>query len=207
MRKSISTAEVILAALHARMLGVHTMLIGRVEVVHATARKVDVRPVMLRVLQDEDGDLQTEELPILPQVPIGALRAGNARIDMPVAVGCWVCVLVFEDNPGKWLAQGGVGVSPGDVERHGLTGSVAVPLLYPDPQTKTLPALSATDIVLAITGGPQLRVTPSAVQVVGDLLVTGDVQAGTLTVPTTRSLLTHTHNTAMGPSGPPNPAP
>jgi hypothetical protein len=209
VKANVSTADVLAAAFAARMGQLHTMAVGRVEAVNATARKVDVRLAMLRVLQDEEGGLQTEELPMLRQVPIGALRAGAARIDMPVAAGCWVCVMFFEDNIGKWLAQGGVSVSPGDVERHGLTGAVAVPLLYPDPETKTLPSLSATDIVLAIDDGPELRVTPDQVEVIGDLVVSGAVTAaGQVTAmaeTTPVNLSTHLHNTAMGPSGPPNP--
>jgi phage baseplate assembly protein V len=41
------------------------------------------------------------------------------------------------------------------------------------------------------------------VKVVGQLSVTGDVQAGTLTPATMRSLLLHLHPTAMGPAGAP----
>lgn len=207
--RTVTTADVISAAIAARMAAVHTMIVGRVERVHAAARKVDVKPSMLRVLQTADGGLVTEALPILQQVPIGALRAGNARIDMPITVGCWVVVLCFEENIGKWLTAGGVDVSPGDVERHGLTGAVAVPLLYPDTQTSSLPALSATDIVIAIAGGPELRLTPSAVEVTGNLIVSGSVAAGgqvtAMAETTPVGLTTHLHNTAMGPSGPPNP--
>jgi len=210
MSRSVSTAEVIGAAIDARMASVHTMLIGRVERVHAAARKVDVQPATQRVVQTVSGGLLTDTLPLLQQVPIGALRAGAARIDMPITVGCWVCVLFFEDNVGKWLNAGGVQVSPGDVERHGLTGAVAVPLLYPDPETRELPALSATDIVIAIDGGPELRLTPSAVEVTGNLIVTGSVSAGGQVTAMAETapvgLATHVHNTAMGPSGPPNPS-
>lgn len=198
-------AEVLIAAIDARMSDVHTALVGRVEAVNLTTRKVDVRPAMMRVLETEEGETLTEQLPVLPQVPLGQLRAGAARIDMPVQVGQWVVVIFFEQNVGKWLASGGVGVSPGDVERHGLTGAVAIPLLYPDAPTRELPALSPTDVVVAIDGGPQLRVTPTAVMVIGDLLVTGEVTA--LSDGAAVSLSTHTHNTAMGPSGPPNPDP
>lgn len=213
MRRDVSLADVLHAAIDARMTDVHTALVGRVEAVNLAARKVDVRPSMLRVLEDEEGELLTEALPLLPQVPLGQLRAGAARIDMPVQPGCWVVVVFFEQNIGKWLAAGGTEVSPSDVERHGLTGAVAIPLLYPDPETKTLPALSATDIVLSIAGGPELRVTPDAVVVTGDLVVSGSVEAGAevtagaATPATVRNLLTHTHGTAMGPSGPPLPEP
>jgi phage baseplate assembly protein V len=48
--------------------------------------------------------------------------------------------------------------------------------------------------------------TPTAtVTIEGALLVTGDVSAGTATPATTRSLLTHPHGTAMGPTSPPLP--
>jgi Phage protein Gp138 N-terminal domain len=209
VKRQVSLTEVLSAALDTRMLDVHTAIVGRVEQINLTTRKVDVRPAMQRVLQGPDGELSAELLPILPQVPLGALRAGNARIEVPVQVGHWVVVLFFEDNVGKWLAQGGVGVSPGDVERHGMTGAVAVPLLYPDTETNTLPPLSATDIVLAIDGGPELHVTPTTVTVIGNLVVSGSVSAAgqvtAMSATTPVGLSTHLHNTAMGPSGPPNP--
>lgn len=204
MKQNVTLAEVIQTAIESRLLDLHTAIVARVEAVDAAARKVDVRPVMMRVLRDEEGGLSTEQLPLLPQVPLGALRAGAARVDMPVQPGNWVVVLFFEENVGKWIAQGGVSVSPGDVERHGLTGAVAIPLLYPDADTSSLPALSATDIVLAITGGAQLRVTPTKIVVTGDLEVSGEVTALAGGV-TAIKLSTHTHNTAMGPSGVPNP--
>jgi hypothetical protein len=208
VKRQVSLTEVLSAALDTRMLDVHTAIVGRVEQVNLTTRRVDVRPAMQRVLQGPDGELSTELLPVLPQVPLGALRAGSARIEVPVQVGHWVVVLFFEDNVGKWLAQGGVGVSPGDVERHGMTGAVAVPILYPDTERPSEP-LSATDIVLAIDGGPALRVTPTTVNVIGNLVVSGSVSAaGQVTAmadTTPVGLSTHLHNTAMGPSGPPNP--
>lgn len=155
MKRQVSLAEVLTAALDARMMDVHTAIIGRVEQVHLATRKVDVRPAMRRVLQGPDGELSTELLPILPQVPLGALRAGSARIEVPVQPGHWVVVMFFEDNVGKWLAQGGVGVSPGDVERHGLTGAVAVPILYPDTEKPAEP-LDPLNVVIRSGGGSVL---------------------------------------------------
>jgi hypothetical protein len=155
MKREVSTAEVITAALDARMGDVHTAMVGRVESVNLAARKVDVRPSMARVLRDAEGRLSTELLPVLPQVPLGALRAGSARIDMPVQPGHWVVVLFFEDNVGKWLTAGGVGVSPGDVERHGLTGAVAIPMLYPDTERPAEP-LDPLNVVVRSGAGQVL---------------------------------------------------
>jgi len=46
--------------------------------------------------------------------------------------------------------------------------------------------------------------TPTAtVTIEGSLLVTGDVAAGSAAPATTRTLLTHTHGTALGPTSPP----
>lgn len=155
MKREISLAEVLTAALDARMANLHTAVVGRVESVNLVARKVDVRPAMLRVLMTEDGDKVTEALPVIQGVPLGTLRAGAARIDMPVQAGHWVVVLFFEDNVGKWLAQGGVGVSPGDVERHGLTGAVAIPILYPDTERPAEP-LDPLNVVIRSGAGALL---------------------------------------------------
>jgi len=202
MNPNPELADVIDAAIDARLLDVHTAAIGRVERVYAATRKIDVRLAFKRTLQTDEGDVATETMPVLQQVPIGALRAGAARIELPIAVGHWVVLVFFGDNVGRRIAGGGVDLETGDVERHGLTGAVAIPLVYPDTE-KPGTALAADAIVLAM-GSTVMRVSSSGVEITGALTVTGDVVAGKSAVPTTeRSLLGHLHPTGMGPSSAP----
>jgi hypothetical protein len=205
MNPDPSLADVMEAAIDARLMDVHTTTIGRVERVHTATRKVDVRAVFKRVLQTDEGELVSESLPLIQQIPLGAFRAGGARIELPVAVGTWVVLVFFSDNIGKWIAQGGVDIESGDVERHGLTGAVAIPLLYPDTDQPAAP-LSQTEIVVAM-GATVMRVSAAGVHVTGNLTVTGDVTAGAAAPLTTRTLLTHVHLTGMGPSDPPSTPP
>lgn len=201
MNPAPELADVIDAAIDARLLDVHTAAIGRVEKVHAATRKVDVRLAFKRTLQTDEGEVATETMPVLQQVPIGALRAGSARVEMPIAKGNWVVLVFFGDNVGKWVAGGGVDLETGDIERHGLTGAVAIPLLYPDTE-KPSSALASDAIVLAM-GSTVMRVSAAGVEITGKLTVSADVVAGAALAANERSLLGHLHPTGMGPSSAP----
>lgn len=201
----VALRDVLRAYVDARLLDVHTALIGKVVAVYPQTRKLDVQPACRRTVRDvTDGSILTEALPMLPHVPLGALRAGHARIDLPVNVGDWVVVIVPQDNIGKWQARGGVDIETGDIERHGLTGSFALPLLYPDNEPLPGP-LSQTEIVMAL-GPTELRVGPAGVNITGPLTVTGEIT--TLASPLGPVALSpHTHYTPMGETGVANPVP
>lgn len=132
MKQELTLAEVLAAAHEAAAHRLHTVLPGKVLQVYADTRRVDVQLVFRGFYRTEEGDLVDEQLPMIPHVPIGFLRAGGLRIEVPVKVGDWVTLLFYEWNIGEWLAGGQTDISPGDVERHGLTGAVALPILFPD---------------------------------------------------------------------------
>lgn len=160
MKEQVLQHEVVLAGMESVMLNLHALLICRVEKVYPAQRRVDAKPVYLRMLRTEDEQLVTESLPVLQYVALGALRAGTARIEVPVNAGDWVCVFCFDDNIGKWLTAGGVDVTPDDLERHGLSGAVAMPWLFPDTQAPSEP-LDQTNIVIGFDGGAKLALQGS----------------------------------------------
>jgi hypothetical protein len=209
------------SALTASMLsGVHTCMPAEVMRVHegGTHKRqfVDVLPSLQRQARDEDGVLIDEVLPIVTMVPVGYMQGGGFFISVPLAIGDIVLLVFAERSLDHWIEtarkRSQRAVIPGDVGTHTLEGAIALPC-GPAPRADLLEGVDAADLVIARQGGPELRVTPGGiVKVVGNLEVTGSIKAagevyGKAGTPGERALTTHTHNTAMGPSGPPNPAP
>lgn len=111
---------------------------------------------------------------------------------LPGAEGVLLCVGGHRGHP---LA---VGVSNRDARPTGLQpGETGVYSVGDEGGLKILLKADGS-IELTPTGTPLPKV-----KIVGTLEVTGDVKAGTLTGPTTRSLLLHPHGTPMGPTTPP----
>jgi Phage protein Gp138 N-terminal domain len=206
-----SILEVQNAFMRAAFSELHTCMPAEIVRVHEGAHKrqfVDVLPGLQRQVYGEDGELVDEALPIVPMVPVGYLQGGGFFISVPLQAGDIVLLVCAERSLDHWLETAKKGsrraVVPGDVGTHTLEGAVALPC-GPAPRAELLEGVDAADLVIARVGGPELRITPDGiVRVVGDLQVTGEIiaRAGT---PAQVSVATHLHNTAMGPSGPPNP--
>jgi hypothetical protein len=210
----------LISAVVSSMLGnVHTCMPGEVMRVFSDAANkrqfVDVLPSLQRAAFDELGLPVNETLPIVPMVPVAYPQGGGFFISVPLSVGDFVLLLFAERSIDQWLQiahkKGQRAVDPGDVGLHPLEGAIALPC-GPAPRPELLDGIDAQDLVIAKVGGPQLRVQhDGTIKVVGDLAVTGsisadgEVYAGAASPTSTRALTTHTHNTAMGPSGPPNP--
>lgn len=151
-----SDAEVIRDAIEARLLDVWTAMIGRVQSYDATKQVADILPVVRRPLSSADGDIEHEDLPVLPNVPVLQPRAGGFFIHLPVMVGDTVLVIFTSDSFQMWRETGSV-VNPGDLRRHSLTNAIAIPGIFPNAQPLTdapLPGMSTTE---AVFGGGVYR--------------------------------------------------
>lgn len=162
MSEDVTEAEVAMAAIDSRWLDLHKAGPARVESYNASANTVTVTPVLWRQIPTDDGDYVAEALPQIPDVKIAWPRAGGFAITFPIQPGDFV-MLVFGDAPlGAWRQNGQPG-DPGDPERHGLSGAMAIPGVYPDKQNITSP--STTNMVLGKIGtaAAQIEITPTGV--------------------------------------------
>jgi hypothetical protein len=91
--RSPELAEVIKQAIEDRLVDVHTMLPGRIDAYDSATQKADVEPLIKRLQSTVDGEL-SEELPVIPGVPVVFPRAGGFKLTMPVSKGDR-CMLVF----------------------------------------------------------------------------------------------------------------
>lgn len=164
MSEDVTEAEVITAALDSRWLDLHKAGPGRVESYDAAANTVTVTPVIWRQIPTDDGDYVAEALPQIPDVKIAWPRAGGFGITLPIQKGDFVLLLFCDAPLGAWRQTGQPG-DPGDPERHGLSGAVAIPGVYPDKQNIASP--STTNMVVGRLGTPaaQIEITPLGVNV------------------------------------------
>src|SRR5574342_4931 len=142
-------AEVIRAALDAQSRALRVALPGRVTAYNASRESVDVQPQLRDVLETEDGDLVTENLPIIPDVPVcwPSGLGGTAFMTFPLAAGDPVLLVCCDYDPGLWRSTGQPG-TPGDLRIHRLGHAVAYPGLRADGELLGAGKRDATHVVI-----------------------------------------------------------
>lgn len=163
--RSPDMADIIRQAIEDRLAEVHVMLPGRIDAYDADLQKADVEPLIKRLQETVDGEL-SEDLPVIPGVPVVFPRAGGFKITMPVAKGDR-CVLVFCERSIETYqtGQGRRGddttlinqTDPGTFEMHNLSDPVCLLGWYNDAEALS-PAPDANDMVIGEHGGPVIHI-------------------------------------------------
>lgn len=120
-------ADVLDTAVNTRLSALHFSFPARVESYDASQQRASVQPLVLQGFIGEDGERQTERLPVVPDVPIMFPRSGPFAMTWPVAVGSLVWVVVANCSIGRYLQGTGGEVDPGVDQRQALTDAVAFP--------------------------------------------------------------------------------
>lgn len=123
--RDASIADVVRVALDAKAADLRVSMPGEIVSFDDATQLAEVRPLLRESHEGEDGAEITEELPVIPNVPVHMYGAGDLVLTFPVAAGD-PCLLVFTDRSlDLWLERGSV-VDPIDVRRHDLTDAVAL---------------------------------------------------------------------------------
>lgn len=128
---------------------------GRVESYDVALQVADVKPQLLRVARDEDGERVPEDLPVIPSVPVIFPGGGGHFITFPIATGDFGMLLFGEYAIDRWRVAGEA-VDPGDERRHGLSGAVFLPGLRTRAGTNA--DADGTNLALGKEGGFVLHV-------------------------------------------------
>jgi hypothetical protein len=184
-------SEVIRDAIIARLAEVMTCTVGRIKVYDPKSQTAEIVLVMRRPFNIGADEVQFEDLPVLPNVPILWPRTGSAFIHLPLMAGDHVLVVFTHDNIGAWRATGSVS-EPDDLRRHGLGSAVAIPGIAPDLEPLTDAPLPGMDPTEAVLGGGVFRVgsKTGAVPVALAPIVAAFITA----------FNAHTHGTGVGPT-------
>lgn len=157
-------ADVIRQAIEDRLAELHVMLPGRIDRYDATTQKADVEPLIKRLQKTADGEI-SEELPVIPGVPVAFPRAGGFKITFPVEAGDR-CTLVFceRSTENYQTGNGRRGdnnalirqTDPDNFSVHDLTDAVCFLGWYNDAEA--LSPTDSTDMVLGEEGGPVIHI-------------------------------------------------
>jgi hypothetical protein len=157
-------SEVIKAAIDAQMRELFVALPGQVVVYNAIKQEVDVRPLLQRAFVDEDGNDDTDELPIVTSVPVMFPRAGGHFLSLPITVGDNVLLLFCDRSIDSYMSSTGtVSIDPVDFREHDLTDAVALPGFFPNPRAIT--DIITTDGVFGKEKGAQVRSKGTTIEV------------------------------------------
>lgn len=154
MSRQPSLAEVISSAIESRLLDVHVSVPGRIQSYDSARQVADVLPMIRRAIDSEEGRTVHEQLPVIPNVPVGWPRGGGYGLQFPISKGDHVWLVFSESSYAQWRATGDLS-DPGDLRRHDISYPVALPCISPDSQT--LP--SAAHALLSVPGGGKLVVS------------------------------------------------
>jgi hypothetical protein len=151
--QTVELADVLNAAMDARLQGVFTAMPGTVQSYDATKQAADVQPQVKTGYISEGGDRAVERVPVVPHVPVVFPGSGKFSITWPLQPGDTGLLIFCNCSIDRWLAVGGE-VDPADDRRHCIADAVFIPGLRPfsSPVTPT----PATDAM--VLSGDDIRI-------------------------------------------------
>lgn len=130
-----------------------TAMPGKITAYDPKNQKVDVQPMINRLIKTEDGEDFKEEFPILPDVPVYFPRSGGFSITLPIAVGDFVLLVFNQRSIDEYVSgDGSSPVDPDDFRLQDMNDAVALPGFF--PYSKALSRNADTeDMVLGHNSG------------------------------------------------------
>lgn len=200
-----SLADVINTGLTGLSLGMRVMLPGKIQKLSNDRKKADIEPLIRSRFINYSGEQQVEDFPIVPDVPMCNLQAGEFFISMPVNVGDHVMMIFCDRSLDLFLSSDGEVTDPLDVRTHDLTDAIAIPCLY--PFSSMVGNTSSTNIVIGKDGGSQIHVKSGEVALGSEtpsdaVALASKVQAALDSIVNTFNTHTHTSSSPGNPTSP-----
>lgn len=193
--------------LDGRQSSMWTALPCIVQSVDLAKMTIEAQPAIQGSMEDEQGNVTVVNYPLLLDVPILFPSAGGFTLTMPIVAGDEVLVVFASRCIDSWWQNGGFNNVPMETRMHDLSDGFAIPGIFSQP--KVLTGVSATTAQLRTTDGTvYLEVTTTGVNIVGDLNVTGKINATDEIKSGLTPLTTHVHTGVTpggGDTGPPFP--
>ena len=156
-------AQIIAEAIDDRLIDLHVSLPGRIQSYDAITQTATIEIMVGRLLENTDGVLTSEELPVLQNVPVVFPKTSKYLLSFPIEEGDTGDVIFAESSIGQWRATGAVS-APEDVGRCTLSGAKFYPGLTVDDDALTDEL--TRHAVFGRRNGVQLRVDDVSVQAV-----------------------------------------
>ena len=184
-------------AIRAHMALAHTVIPGVVKSYDATTQTATVQPSIQFKRRDGEGVIQNYTPDPIADVPVAFPGAGAYSITWPLAAGDLVTLVFAERSITEWKATGGTSVEAQDTRRFDLTDAIAIPALR--SPASPIPAAGYAAGVLVVRSA-EIRLGSSAA---AQFVALANLVLDRLTAIVT-GYNTHTHTSAVGPTGPPN---
>jgi hypothetical protein len=196
MSRTPTLAEVLKAALEARIAEIHVSLPAKIVRYDASKQLIDAQPLVKGRYVDENDVEQAYSLPVITNVPVCFPSGGGFRITFPLKVGDTVCLLFSERSLDTWLSQGGE-VDELDYRDHSLNDAQA--FLGLRPFNAPLKSAPTDRMAMGNDGGVTIEITGSEIRLGG--AATGVVKFADMKI----AYDTHTHISAAPgmPTSPP----
>lgn len=195
--------------LDGRQVGIWTALPGIVQAVDFTKMVCEVQPAIQATIEDQNGILTAVNLPKLINVPIVFPSAGGFTFTLPLKINDEVLVIWACRCIDAWWQSGGFENQAMEARMHDLSDGFAIP--GPKSLPHVLSGISTTGAQLRndagttyveLSGDGKIKlVSPEGIFVTGNLVVSGEVTAGTVALKTH----IHTGGTIAGDTGAPIP--
>lgn len=176
--------EAILVALQGWQAGIRTALPGIVQSFNAVEGTVIVQPAINARISKPDKTVEVVALPLLLDVPVCFPRGGGYTLTFPIAEDDECLVVLSDRCIDGWWEQGDVAIPP-SVCMHDLSDGFAI--VGPWSKPNVIDAISTNTVQLRSDDGEcyvELEnghivniVAPGGINLIGNLHVTGTVQA------------------------------
>lgn len=154
-------AEVISEAIDSALLDLHTSIPASIVAYNPATQTATVNIDLTKILEKLDGSLTVEPYTLLQNVPVAIAGSTLHVIAFALAPGDTGHMCFSEVSIDQWRTKG-VLTSPGDIERHGMTG-----YFCPDWRTiaKVLTDTLVAGAVFGAVGGAQVRSNTTAIEI------------------------------------------
>lgn len=176
--------EALRIAFDGRLSSLWSAIPGIIQEIDLTKSTCTVQPAIQGQIEDENGRIQSVNLPLLTDVPIIWPRSAQFAITFPLASGDEVLVVFASRCIDAWWQSGGV-QRPMEARMHDLSDGFAIP--GPSSTPKMLTAVSATNLQIRNQAGTSYIemtpagliniVAPTGITMTGNLAVTGNIAA------------------------------
>lgn len=125
MATTPTLAEILDFAFKENFEAMNFCLPAKVERYDNTLQQVDAQPLLKKKFTDENGIIRSENLPVIPNIPVLFPGSNGFSVTFPVSKGDTVLLVFCDQSLDEWLSQDDT-VDPKDNTRNSLTNAFAI---------------------------------------------------------------------------------
>jgi hypothetical protein len=153
--------ELLRKVMDKRIADVRTAIPGKVNAYDPATQTADIQILIDDFVETEADGIYTEQLPVLPNVPVAVYSGGGYFIHVPLEKGD-TGLVIFQERATDYWHKTGKQAPPLDYRRHALASA----MFYPGGRASTtaIDEAQAGMLVAGKDGGLQLRISAGAIE-------------------------------------------